>query len=188
MPSGPGTPTGRHGSLAPAARSGITNACHAQWHATSRTKIGFEHYMSIDIIINPAAGLLPAIGNLDAPAAFHRRLPGYTPTPLVAAPTLAAQLGLGQIWVKQESCRLGMPAFKILGASWAIYRALERQLGQPLAGWATLADLREKLVPLLPITLAAATDGDHGRGGAYGQPAWSAIKNSGAHRYGSGTY
>lgn len=97
------------------------------------------------------------------PEAFHRQLPGYAPTPLTVAPGLARQLGVGQVWVKDESERLGLPAFKILGASWAVYRALEARLGQPIAPWQTLADLQTQLAPLGRLTLAAATDGNHGR-------------------------
>src|SRR5947209_6432904 len=48
------------------------------------------------------------------PLDFHRRLPGYSRTPLVQAPELAAKLHVGQVWVKDESSRLGLPAFKIL--------------------------------------------------------------------------
>src|SRR5215831_5910012 len=74
--------------------------------------------------------------------AFHRSLPGYAPTPLVPVPELAAELGVGQVQVKDESSRLGLPAFKILGASWACRQVLE---GRPGA------------------TLVTATDGNHGR-------------------------
>jgi diaminopropionate ammonia-lyase len=105
-----------------------------------------------------------------APLALHQRLPGYTPTPLVAAPQLAAQLGLAEIWVKDESCRMGLPAFKILGASWASYRALERHARQqqlPIGSWESLAQLAEQLAPLRPLSLVAATDGNHGRAVAW---------------------
>jgi diaminopropionate ammonia-lyase len=97
-----------------------------------------------------------------APLDFHRRLPGYAVTPLLDAPGLADSLGVGKVWVKDESWRLGLPAFKILGASWAVYRALERHLGG-IGGWEDLEDLRGRLALLGPLTLAAATDGNHGR-------------------------
>jgi diaminopropionate ammonia-lyase len=95
------------------------------------------------------------------PLALHRRLPGYTPSPLLDAPGLAARLGVGRLWVKDESCRLGLPAFKILGASWAVERALNAHTGG-LAPWESLPELRAQVAPL-GLTLAAATDGNHGR-------------------------
>jgi diaminopropionate ammonia-lyase len=98
---------------------------------------------------------------------FHQRLPGYSPTPLVDAPEIASSLGIGQLLIKDESSRLGLPAFKILGASWAIYRALERRLGRSVEPWRSFSDLVEKLAPLRPLTLTTATDGNHGRAVAH---------------------
>jgi diaminopropionate ammonia-lyase len=98
--------------------------------------------------------------------AFHRRLPGYEPTPLRDVPSLAAELGLSQLWVKDESSRLGLPAFKMLGASWATYRLLLTRLaalGIDEPAWSTIDELRASLAPLGPLSLAAATDGNHGR-------------------------
>jgi diaminopropionate ammonia-lyase len=59
----------------------------------------------------------------DAPP-FHARLPGYAPTPVRELPDVAAELGIARVVVKDESTRFGLPAFKILGASWATERAL----------------------------------------------------------------
>lgn len=56
--------------------------------------------------------------------AFHRTLPGYAPTRLAALPEVAQDLGLRQVLVKDETSRLGLPAFKVLGASWAVHQAL----------------------------------------------------------------
>lgn len=75
--------------------------------------------------------------------AFHAALPGYAPTRLTELPSLATELGVGRVFVKDESDRLGLPAFKALGASWAVHRALAERTG--------------------PVTLVAATDGNHGR-------------------------
>lgn len=77
--------------------------------------------------------------------AFHRGLPGYAPTPLIELPALARELGVAHVLVKDESLRLGLPAFKALGASWAVHRALE----------ASGADVVH--------TFVTATDGNHGR-------------------------
>jgi diaminopropionate ammonia-lyase len=99
--------------------------------------------------VNPAARdrSLPA-----APAevrAFHAALPGYAPTPLAELPALAVELGVGRVFVKDESDRLGLPAFKILGASWAVDRILAGRAPNGTAG--------EQL------RLVTATDGNHGR-------------------------
>lgn len=95
--------------------------------------------------------------------AFHQRLPGYAPTPLHDLPALAAAAGVGRVLVKDESSRMGLPAFKILGASWAVYRVLcERLGGEP--EWSTLDDLAAVVADRLgPLRLVAATDGNHGR-------------------------
>jgi diaminopropionate ammonia-lyase len=97
------------------------------------------------------------------PRAFHARLPAYAPTPLVAAPDLAAALGVDEVAVKDESRRLGLPAFKMLGASWATFRALEARAGGSLDGWRTIDELRFAVEALGPLTLACATEGNHGR-------------------------
>jgi diaminopropionate ammonia-lyase len=122
--------------------------------------------MSIRTLLNPNAGEILAGSYPDrAPLQFHRRLPGYEETPLVDAPGLADALGVGKVYVKDESSRLGLPAFKVLGASWAVYRALEERLGGEGFGdyWEEVGDLRERLEPLRPLSLVAATDGNHGR-------------------------
>src|ERR1700689_3294009 len=65
----------------------------------------------------------------DSVAAFHRALPGYAPTPLLEAPALAAELGVGRLFVKDESARFDLRAFKYLGASWAGFRAVSARTG-----------------------------------------------------------
>ena len=80
------------------------------------------------VLLNPARRHEPAAartrGPAGAPVAFHRRLPGYAPTRVVDAPGLAADIGVASVVIKDEAGRLGMPSFKILGASWAVYRLL----------------------------------------------------------------
>jgi diaminopropionate ammonia-lyase len=97
------------------------------------------------------------------PLDFHRRLPSYAPTPLHDLKALGKELNLGRILVKDESSRLGLPAFKILGSSWAIYRKLSEMLGGEPDPWSTIDELSRLFDPLRPLTLVAATDGNHGR-------------------------
>ncbi|HLW44913.1 MAG TPA: diaminopropionate ammonia-lyase [Acidimicrobiales bacterium] len=99
----------------------------------------------------------------DEVLAFHRKLPGYEPTPLVSLPGLADSLGVRELLVKVESTRFGLPAFKMLGASWATYRAVRERMAEALDGWADIEELANLLKPLLPFRLVAATDGNHGR-------------------------
>lgn len=99
---------------------------------------------------------------------FHQELPGYRMSSLKALPNLAARLGLGGIWVKDESARLDLGSFKVLGGSYAIYQLVKQRLGIeneeiPVSDLLSGA-LREKLGP---IVFAAATDGNHGRGVAW---------------------
>jgi diaminopropionate ammonia-lyase len=120
--------------------------------------------VSIKTLINPnAREILDGPRPDRAPLRFHRRLPGYEETPLVDAPKLAGALGVEKVFVKDESGRLGLPAFKILGASWAVYRALEERLGEDFGDWEEIGELRERLEPLRPLSFVAATDGNHGR-------------------------
>jgi diaminopropionate ammonia-lyase len=115
-----------------------------------------------DVLINSAAlRRLPGVTRARAPVEVHRRLPGYAPTPLTRCPDLAAQLGVAEIWVKDESWRLGLPAFKALGASYACYRALTGRLGHEVR-WDCVAELAAGLSSLGSLTLCAATDGNHG--------------------------
>lgn len=102
-----------------------------------------------------------------APLTFHQHLPGYVATPLVSAPTLAHRLGIGQLLVKNESSRLGLPAFKVLGASWAASRAVAQRLGLAPEDAHSLDQLRATLANHPPLTLVAATDGNHGRAVAH---------------------
>ena len=76
-----------------------------------------------------------------AAPAWHAALPGYAPTPLREAPRPAGAWEVGRVWLKDETARMGLPSFKVLGASWAVERTLGAQT----------------------TTLVAATDGNHGR-------------------------
>jgi len=115
-------------------------------------------------LLNPKAGAAVNTAPGCAPRNFHRLLPGYQPTPLVDAPAIAERLGCGHLWVKDESSRMGLPSFKVLGASWATFRALESRAGQALQDWDNVDDLGKLVHQLTPVRkLAAATDGNHGR-------------------------
>jgi len=114
------------------------------------------------IVQNPTPAEFAVDPDLDAVLPFHRKLPRYAPTPLVAAPGIAAKLGVQRVWVKDESLRLGLPAYKILGASWATYRALEQRFGE-FAPWDTIKDLSGQVYSHRRLELTTASEGNHGR-------------------------
>jgi diaminopropionate ammonia-lyase len=99
---------------------------------------------------------------------FHRCFPQYKPTPLVSLSHLSRSLGVSRVWVKDESKRFGLKAFKVLGAAYALATLMAKQLGiEPEELFSG------RLTPLpakkggLPPTFVTATDGNHGRAVAW---------------------
>lgn len=131
----------------------------------------FKETMTARVFYNSDRDRSRVVSALSAPSrsplAFHQRMKGYSPTPLISAPEIARLLGVGEVLLKIESSRLELPAFKILGASWAIYRALNTRIQCALDSWQTFDEFVQRLAPLPPLTLAAATDGNHGRAVAH---------------------
>lgn len=104
--------------------------------------------------------------------AWHATFPEYSPTPLVSLRGLANDLGIGGFYVKDESKRFGLNAFKVLGGSYAIGNCIAETLGVPLAdlpfGKLISSDVREQLHQRIgDPTFVTATDGNHGRGVAW---------------------
>ncbi|MHA1476818.1 MAG: diaminopropionate ammonia-lyase [Promethearchaeota archaeon] len=99
---------------------------------------------------------------------FHQKIPNYQPTPLLSLNNLANRINVKKLWVKDESYRFGLNAFKVLGGSYAIVFYLSRKLG------IKISELSFKLLKSLEykekigaITFVTATDGNHGRGVAW---------------------
>ncbi len=103
---------------------------------------------------------------------FHRQLDGYRMSPLKSLSGLARILGVGGIWVKDESVRLSLNSFKVLGGSFALYQFLRKRLGVQDREL-TVSELKSDKVraELGEICFATATDGNHGRG-----VAWAAME------------
>lgn len=105
-------------------------------------------------------------------SSFHKSFPQYAVTPLTRLDGLAAQLGLGRVYVKDESYRFGLNAFKVLGGSYAIARHIAKETGKDISevdyNFLTSDKLRETFGQ---ATFFTATDGNHGRG-----VAWAANK------------
>lgn len=99
---------------------------------------------------------------------FHESFPQYTKTPLTNLDNLAKNLGLGGLYIKDESYRFGLNAFKVLGGSYAMGKYLASKLGKDISELSyeklTSDDVRKELGE---ITFVTATDGNHGRGVAW---------------------
>lgn len=99
---------------------------------------------------------------------FHKSFPEYKVTPLHSLDKLSKQLGVSNIWVKDESYRFGLNAFKVLGGSFAVGKYLAKKLNVDISEL-SFEKLRSKEVKekLEDITFVTATDGNHGRGIAW---------------------
>lgn len=99
---------------------------------------------------------------------FHESFPQYTKTPLVSLENLSTELGLGGIYIKDESYRFGLNAFKVLGGSYAMAKYLASKLNKDISELSyeklTSDEIRKELGE---ITFVTATDGNHGRGVAW---------------------
>ncbi|MFW5646903.1 MAG: diaminopropionate ammonia-lyase, partial [Acetivibrio ethanolgignens] len=61
-----------------------------------------------------------AVDEVKKARAFHESFPQYTKTPLAKLTHMAEYLGLKEVYVKDESYRFGLNAFKVLGGSFAM--------------------------------------------------------------------
>ena len=99
---------------------------------------------------------------------FHQTIPGYERTPLAHLTNMANYLGLKEVFVKDESYRFGLNAFKVLGGSFAMARYIAKETGRDVSelDFETLTSdkLREEFGQ---ATFFTATDGNHGRGVAW---------------------
>lgn len=102
-------------------------------------------------IVNPQARVGSAHPGLfepyeyDLAQNFFNSRTGFKSTPLIHLRNLASKLGIGDIVVKDESSRLGLDSFKILGVSYAVW------------------SLRKEGLLSKRSVLVCATEGNHGR-------------------------
>jgi len=127
----------------------------------NRMPAGDDQYLSV-----------MAVENVAKAQAFHRSFPQYSVTPLADLSGMAGRLGLGGLYVKDESYRFGLNAFKVLGGSFAMARYIAGELGRDVSetgyDYLTSDKLKEEFGQ---ATFFTATDGNHGRG-----VAWAANK------------
>ena len=99
---------------------------------------------------------------------FHKSLPGYKATPLVELDDLAKYYGVQKLWLKDESKRFGLNAFKVLGGSYAIGKYLSQKLGRDMSELPFNVLISDEVKKQLgDVTFVTATDGNHGRGVAW---------------------
>lgn len=99
---------------------------------------------------------------------FHKSFPEYKVTPLHNLDNLANYLGVKSIFLKDESYRFGLNAFKVLGGAYAIGKYLAKKLEIDISEISfeklKTNEIKERLGD---ITFVTATDGNHGRGVAW---------------------
>ncbi|MFC1950265.1 diaminopropionate ammonia-lyase [Chloroflexota bacterium] len=95
---------------------------------------------------------------------FHQGIEDYKTTPLITLQQLALELNVDGIYIKDESSVIYLDSFKILGASFAIFKLLYKTLisnSEPTS----FADLKK--LPKDKFTLVTATDGNFGKAVAW---------------------
>ena len=113
-----------------------------------------------------------SLSNVAKARFFHSSFPQYSITPLAQLEGMAKYLGLGGVYVKDESYRFGLNAFKVLGGSFAMAKYIAKEMGRDVSemtyDYLTSEAFRKEFGQ---ATFFTATDGNHGRG-----VAWAANK------------
>ena len=129
-------------------------------------KLGYWHfskeYVESDILKEFSQDVVDTVRN------FHKSFKEYEPTPLVELKDLAAHIGVKNVFVKDESHRFNLNAFKVLGGSFAVAKYVADKLNVDIStvdyDWLTSEDVKNQLEGM---TIVTATDVNHGRGIAW---------------------
>lgn len=109
-----------------------------------------------------------ALTEIEKARTFHESFPQYAETPLAKLDNMASYLGVKEVYVKDESYRFGLNAFKVLGGSFAMARYIAKETNKDVSelpyAVLTSEQLREEFGQ---ATFFTATDGNHGRGVAW---------------------
>jgi len=94
----------------------------------------------------------------------------YAPTPLVELSGLAKEIGIDNIYYKDEATRFGLGSFKALGGAYEVLWALTQEISRQVDGIVSMEDVRSGKYKdqTAAITVVSATDGNHGRSVAWG--------------------
>lgn len=98
---------------------------------------------------------------------YHESFEAYHETDLISLKALSKMLGIEMLYVKDESSRFSLNAFKVLGATYAVGKALAKELGEDISQLPFETLKKRVKEELGEIKLAATTDGNHGRGVAW---------------------
>ena len=113
-----------------------------------------------------------SLDNVSKARSFHSSFPQYSITPLDRLDGMAKYLGVAGVYVKNESFRFGLNAFKVLGGSFAMAKYIAKEMGRDVSemtyDYLTSDAFRKEFGQ---ATFFTATDGNHGRG-----VAWAANK------------
>lgn len=154
----------------------LTSFILTVWAQLSIMTVDYSH-CSNTRRLSKAAGDTAAIcaQNLDnwGPAVEEiQTWPEYEPQPLRSLPQISKTLGLGNIFIKDESKRFGtnLGSFKALGAPFAVYQILADEIHCQTGVYPSSAELRTGRYHHITqqVTVCVATDGNQGRGLAYG--------------------
>jgi len=95
--------------------------------------------------------------------ALFSAAPGFASTLLVRLDAVAAELGIGELWAKDERNRFGQGSFKSLGGAYAVVSLAAEISSVPPADI-----FAGRAPPASRFTVATATAGNHGRAVAFG--------------------
>ena len=117
---------------------------------------------------NDASLPVMALENVSQASRFHKSFPQYSVTPLAGLNNMAELLGLAGLFVKDESYRFGLNAFKVLGGSFAMAKYIAEEMNKNVEDinydYLTSQAFRDEFGQ---ATFFTATDGNHGRGVAW---------------------
>lgn len=142
---------------------------------TKIPKIAVKYFINPDCDpahpYSAAASHILNANNLKAAQAQITTWPNYQVTPLHQLQSLADKLGVSRISYKDESSRFGLGSFKSLGGAYAVGKLLCREVGKRMGRTISFDELRtheEVRQVCATLTVATATDGNHGRSVAWG--------------------
>ena len=94
----------------------------------------------------------------------------YSETPLHSLDLIANDIGVKNIYYKDESSRFGLGSFKALGGTYGVLKFIHNALQKEIKNEVSIQDIHEGKYSeqISKYTVTTATDGNHGRSVAFG--------------------